>query len=363
MSTLRGTEDLIAQLAILRDGAPRLFDDWIPALRSVLGLDKAVFYEIRAEDHRFALDYLNSSGMVSSHRTLTSGLGNLIGDSGRRWGFYDPGRPEPEQRNTVVMTPPATQYQAVIELPRERARYGLRDTEGTAAAREALGRARNTYRQLGLEQDWQLRALVCEGDSLLAWVGGFSDQKPSERQRATLAALIPALQRRLSVERLLGSAQLLKVALDATMEGISRPAFLVDRFGNVLHANAAGRHRLNAAQGETKAALGHAVRSGGRAGGYSLTSIAATGSALCFLLVAPAESRQAAQLEHASRSWRLTRRQTAVLGLVAQGDANRTIAHKLGCSDRTVEMHLTAVFAKASVESRAALLVAFFTNH
>jgi DNA-binding CsgD family transcriptional regulator len=362
MTAPRGTEDLVEQLGVLRDGGPRLFDDWVPALRSVLGLDKAVLYELRAEHDRFALDYLNSSGMVVSQRALTSDLGNLIGDS-RRWGFYDPGRPEPEQRNTVVMTPPATQYEAVLESPRERARYGLRDTNETAAVREALGRARKTYRQMGLEQDWQLRTLVCEGDSLLAWVGGFSDQEPSERQREGLAALIPALQRRLSVERLLGSARMIKVALAATMEEISRSAFLVDRFGNVLHANGAGTHRLEAARGETKAALRQAVRSCGRAGGYSLTPVAATGSAPCFLLLAPAQSTQAARLAHAARGWGLTRRQTAVLGLVAQGDANRTIAHKLSCAERTVEMHVTALFAKANVENRAALLVAFFTNN
>jgi DNA-binding NarL/FixJ family response regulator len=155
---------------------------------------------------------------------------------------------------------------------------------------------------------------------------------------------------------------MIKVALATTMEAISRPAFLVDRFGNVLHANGAGAHRLEAARGETKAALRQAVRSCGRAGGYSLTPVAATGSAPCFLLLAPAQNRQAARLGQASRCWGLTRRQTAVLGLVAQGDANRTIAHKLSCAERTVEMHVTALFAKANVENRAALLVAFFTN-
>ena len=52
--------------------------------------------------------------------------------------------------------------------------------------------------------------------------------------------------------------------------------------------------------------------------------------------------------------------QTKVLGEVAEGLPNRTIAAVLGCSERTVEVHLTAIFEKAQVESRAALIAAAF---
>ena len=45
-----GVEDLVRQLATIEVGAPRIFEAWLPALREVLGLDKAVLYELRAED-------------------------------------------------------------------------------------------------------------------------------------------------------------------------------------------------------------------------------------------------------------------------------------------------------------------------
>lgn len=44
------------------------------------------------------------------------------------------------------------------------------------------------------------------------------------------------------------------------------------------------------------------------------------------------------------------------MALVAAGLANKEIAAKLGCAEVTVEAHLTAVYRRASVESRVELL-------
>jgi DNA-binding NarL/FixJ family response regulator len=52
----------------------------------------------------------------------------------------------------------------------------------------------------------------------------------------------------------------------------------------------------------------------------------------------------------------LTPRQAEVLELVAQGLSNRTIADTFRVSQRVVEIHVSAIFDKAGVESRAALL-------
>jgi NarL family two-component system response regulator LiaR len=54
----------------------------------------------------------------------------------------------------------------------------------------------------------------------------------------------------------------------------------------------------------------------------------------------------------------LTPREMDVLNLVAQGLTNHQIAHHLGLSVRTVEAHLTHIYAKLDVSSRteAALL-------
>ncbi len=49
----------------------------------------------------------------------------------------------------------------------------------------------------------------------------------------------------------------------------------------------------------------------------------------------------------------LSRREFEVLRLVARGDANRAIADALGISERTVDRHVSNIFAKLDVSSRA----------
>ena len=54
------------------------------------------------------------------------------------------------------------------------------------------------------------------------------------------------------------------------------------------------------------------------------------------------------------RTGTLTRREREVLKLVATGETNRAIAARLGLSDRTIERHLSNIFTKLDVPSRAA---------
>jgi DNA-binding CsgD family transcriptional regulator len=69
-----------------------------------------------------------------------------------------------------------------------------------------------------------------------------------------------------------------------------------------------------------------------------------------------AASRQLeARVQAATKRWKLSPRQTEVLRLLANGDANRAIAEKLGISAGTTELHVTAVLKKARVDSRTRL--------
>ena len=54
--------------------------------------------------------------------------------------------------------------------------------------------------------------------------------------------------------------------------------------------------------------------------------------------------------------WKLTPRQREVLELVARGTSNSEIARELEISERTVEVHLTAIFTRARCNSRAELI-------
>jgi DNA-binding NarL/FixJ family response regulator len=51
---------------------------------------------------------------------------------------------------------------------------------------------------------------------------------------------------------------------------------------------------------------------------------------------------------------RLTAREVQVLGLVATGRTNRAIAERLGISEKTVARHLSNIFTKLGLSSRAA---------
>ena len=61
-------------------------------------------------------------------------------------------------------------------------------------------------------------------------------------------------------------------------------------------------------------------------------------------------------VERAVRAWSLTARQAEVFRLVLEGESNKEIAGRLQLACRTVEVHLTTLFEKAGVESRARLI-------
>jgi DNA-binding NarL/FixJ family response regulator len=48
----------------------------------------------------------------------------------------------------------------------------------------------------------------------------------------------------------------------------------------------------------------------------------------------------------------LTEREKEVLGLIAQGESNKNIAHKLFISEKTVKNHITSIFRKLKVDGR-----------
>ena len=70
------------------------------------------------------------------------------------------------------------------------------------------------------------------------------------------------------------------------------------------------------------------------------------------------DPRIARAIALAASRFRLTPRQREVLHLVLRGDANTTIAAALTISERAVEQHVSAMFDRAAVNSRAALVAA-----
>ncbi|HXJ20164.1 MAG TPA: LuxR C-terminal-related transcriptional regulator [Polyangia bacterium] len=136
-------------------------------------------------------------------------------------------------------------------------------------------------------------------------------------------------------------------ALTAALAAIRTPALLIDPTGTVVHANPAASALLTR-QGLPP--FGALVSGDGdrRASGWRLTTLGDPPDRFGFIAV----------LDPDRGAWRqrLTARQTKVLDLVAQGLTNATIAENLEIEERTVEVHLSAIFDKAGVESRTALL-------
>lgn len=172
-------------------------------------------------------------------------------------------------------------------------------------------------------------------------------------ERATPSALTFA--------RLLGEGPMARVALQASLDLLASPAFIVSRRGTVLYANRRGQAELEKGGDELRASLARSARSGKESsdGRELVTALRCEGAAVVYFLVT---LRSPTSLEEnvalVTQLWELTEKQRAVLQLVAEGYANKTIAQKLRCTERTVESHLTQIFQKSGTANRTALVAA-----
>lgn len=62
------------------------------------------------------------------------------------------------------------------------------------------------------------------------------------------------------------------------------------------------------------------------------------------------------------RKWSLTPRQTEVLEGLANGLSNREISDALGCSERTVELHVSAILRQSGLPSRTRIAAQFWSR-
>jgi DNA-binding NarL/FixJ family response regulator len=152
-------------------------------------------------------------------------------------------------------------------------------------------------------------------------------------------------------------------AFVAAFEAIPTAAFVVTADGAIVTMNAVGRAALARSEQAIRATLARAVRSPSSEQQFSFRKIGeweTRGRYLAVRLV-DREAPQARARVLASQ-WRLTRRQTEVLALLAQGGSNKEIAAALGCAEVTVEFHVTALLRKAGVDGRAVLIARFWTE-
>jgi DNA-binding CsgD family transcriptional regulator len=139
-------------------------------------------------------------------------------------------------------------------------------------------------------------------------------------------------------------------ALDVALDAMRVPALVADPRGEIVCSNAPARAIIGDGPHVARWSRPVANATGGAGRTWQATPIGVAGLPDWFLLILrPPEPS-------ARRRWNLTTRQTEVLALVARGLTNTGIAEMLGIRLGTVEFHISAIFDKVGVNSRAALI-------
>ena len=134
------------------------------------------------------------------------------------------------------------------------------------------------------------------------------------------------------------------------LERIPAPTFVVREDGLVRFANSRGQARRSR-EPSLDRELRLAVAGQPTRGAFACTHLDAPG----WYLVS-ATGREGDALGEARARWGLTARQLQVLELVIGGATNRTVAELLDIRERTVEVHLTAIYERTGVENRSSLV-------
>ena len=323
----RRLRSIRGSLAEVGGGGTAILAEVIQPIGELLGIDDPCTYRLEVARGRFRCAFAYG-GIAAVARDIEREASR----SPVAWTGYNLFCPEPDQRNRTMSAAP--------ERIRSFGMYSL-------------------LRRHGREREHQIRALVCDGPMLLAWVGGFHGAPITARQHALLDALVPALRRRLQIEHALGRDGLVSAALDRVLDQLGVAAFLLGGGGRVEHANARGWDRL-AREGH---ALSRRLHDATRRGDpdFEARPIAGTGHAGHLVLERPAD-RTAERARAAAAGWGLTRRQTQVLELVAAGHTNARIGAELCIAPGTVELHVSAILARADVDTRAALVAALWSR-
>ncbi len=327
---------LLDELSVVRpDGSPPL-GAAIPRLRQLADVESLVCLTPVQSTSGWALDGFHADNLPNASRFRTL-LASYLTRAQQSIGWFNPVTPQPEQRNVLV--------DIGEEVP--------------ASELEASALYTQVLQPLHLHRHHIVRSLLCDGDTLLAWLGAFHPTPFEPAQLALLAAALPALQRRLVIERQIESAPIVNAALVAVLEQIAGPAFIVSSDGRIHDVNAAGRAMLETRRQELSMTILAAL-----AGDtppmpvemIPLSSHGVHGHWLAVIRTRTPDHRATSAIARTAARLKLTRRQREVLARVVVGESNATIAAALEISERAVEQHITALFDRAAVDSRAALV-------
>jgi DNA-binding CsgD family transcriptional regulator len=301
---------------------------WLLAeLRELMGASFVGAYRPLATDQGWSLEFMHGAGAsaVSQVRAFQDWV--LRMKSSTLFLTYNPYAVEVRQRNTVL-------------LPSDFPRALYERFQGPV------------YQAVGTPGHQQVRILVCDGPRLLSWLGATREESFTPREVGVLRHLARPLEERLRWERQLRPPWHGTLAMEASLEALGRPAFVVGPRNTVELANEPGRALLDT---DTRAVLA-SIRQSERQrsnGAFMITRLTAPGWPPYLLAIArPREPASSSYAALAQRRWGLTARQTAVLELVLGGASNKEIATQSSCAEVTVENHITAIYRRSGARSR-----------
>lgn len=319
-----------AELQTLQLHAPDAIERVLPEIRALTELDLVGVYSVRALGAGWEVSRLQ---LYPQQRKFSQLFTRVLRNSEMPL-FYRPDRPAVAQRNRVC------EATALIDKTKP----------GTWATSSLC---REAFEPTGWDRAKHLRVLICDGGSLLAWFGGLHHGDVTAHQARLLAAFVPAMRRRLLLERRLEIGPRTSAALEKTLELIGAPAFVIGAQGQIYESNSAGRALLDTERVVTARHLRDALRATHSA--FELTELSAPGQPAHWLAIQRVPLADA-RAKNAIAKLSLTRRQGEVLALLLRGETNASIAASLDITERAVELHVTALLERAHVASRAALI-------
>ena len=209
-----------------------------------------------------------------------------------------------------------------------------------------------------------MRVLLTDGPFLLAWLGVWRGEPYAPEEESALARTIPAISRRLLVERQLSDgAPRPFESLLTTLDLVAQPVFVVNHLGNIVLANGIGRELLD--RDRTVLALCSEVARGAARSVRvrSVTPFGARGLGRHFIVVVSEKQVVLdARMDRATRDLQLTPAEARIFEHLVSGDSAKDIALRVGCAPRTVEVHTTAILKKSRKPTRARLAAWFWTE-
>jgi DNA-binding CsgD family transcriptional regulator len=334
-SKVRAVEDALAHYSLEGDNVQASLE----ALHELLETDKVFLYTLAQRPDGDDLMVARDAAVTYPRGRMRKVFDAFLRGRGIEWGVYNAIRPEPAHRDRVI------------------------SSDELAALSDGRSRVieEDLYRRLGTFGEDTMRVIVCDGPSMLAWVGFMQPDKTTDRQRELFERVIPAFRRRLEFERLVGESSFTGTALAAALEQVNAAAWMLGPNGRLVHANAAGRARFDRDPADTSSAL-EACLVGRVDSRFKVTPLRDADGRGGHIVVELQQPATGHALPDVARRFGLTPAQTRVLERVARGISNATIAAELGVAERTVEAHVTAILVKAQVPSRAALIVQIFRD-